>query len=257
MRWTFSAATTRIPRSGPTASRAHWTRRRRCSSASSRAMKRRALIVARRVRARARRQRVRRRRRGGRAARCEARACAAGRAGAADRGASATVVERSRMSKREPGSSRRRVITATPDSVATEKQTVPTGLSSVPPPGPAMPVMPMPTEAPSALTAPTARASATSVDTAPCCCDQGRRDAGQRGLRLVGVDDQPAEHVVRGARPGRSAGRPAGRRCRTRRSRSSGPTSRRSAATCWSTDVPSVENSSRGWRSAISAAKAS
>ena len=45
---------------------------------------------------------------------------------------------------REPTRRRRR----------TEKQTVPTGLSSVPPPGPAMPVMPTPTSAPSAATRP-------------------------------------------------------------------------------------------------------
>src|SRR3954468_23158891 len=78
----------------------------------------------------------------------------------------ATVVERSRTSKRLPGSTNRRVSRA-PSRVATEKHTVPTGLSSVPPPGPAMPVMPTPTSASSAAQAPSASASATSTDTAP------------------------------------------------------------------------------------------
>ena len=55
----------------------------------------------------------------------------------------ATVVERSRMSDRLPGNSSRRVRRA-PSREQTEKHTVPTGFSSVPPPGPAMPVMPIP-----------------------------------------------------------------------------------------------------------------
>ena len=44
---------------------------------------------------------------------------------------------------------------------------MPTGFSSVPPPGPAMPVMPIPTSAPKRARAPSASAAATSGETAP------------------------------------------------------------------------------------------
>jgi hypothetical protein len=72
----------------------------------------------------------------------------------------ATVVERSRISDRLPGSRVRRVRRA-PSPVQTEKQTVPTGFSSVPPSGPAMPVIPIPRSAPKRDAAPSASASAT------------------------------------------------------------------------------------------------
>ena len=52
-------------------------------------------------------------------------------------------------------------------SSATQKQTSPTGFSFVPPPGPAMPVIPTPTSAPNRPIAPSASARATSADTAP------------------------------------------------------------------------------------------
>ena len=48
-----------------------------------------------------------------------------------------------------------------PPGPATEKHTSPTGLSSEPPPGPAMPVMPTPTSASRRVRAPSASASAT------------------------------------------------------------------------------------------------
>ena len=49
----------------------------------------------------------------------------------------------------------------------TTEQTVPTGLSLVPPPGPAMPVIPIPMSAPSRDRAPADSAVATSGETAP------------------------------------------------------------------------------------------
>ena len=126
---------------------------------------------------------------------------------------------------------------------------VPTGLSSVPPPGPATPVMPTPTSAPSAARAPSASASATSTETAPHALDQRRR-------RRPPARPSPrwSRRPARRARsptspPGRSAARPAARRCTTRRWRSCAPRSRSSAATCSSTDVPSSENSVSAWRS--------
>ena len=80
---------------------------------------------------------------------------------------SATTVERSRTSARPPGQLHRAGAAARRRGPATEKQTWPTGLASVPPPGPATPVMPTPMSAPSRARAPSASASATSVDTAP------------------------------------------------------------------------------------------
>ena len=59
-----------------------------------------------------------------------------------------------------------------PSGPATEKQTRPTGFVAVPPPGPAMPVIPTPTSAPTRARAPSASASATSTDTAPIPSDQ-------------------------------------------------------------------------------------
>ena len=46
--------------------------------------------------------------------------------------------------------------------------TVPTGFSSVPPSGPAMPVMPIPKSAPDTRRTPRAISAAVSDDTAPC-----------------------------------------------------------------------------------------
>ena len=62
----------------------------------------------------------------------------------------ATVVVRSRTSARAPG---RRTVRSqrVARRAPTHRQTVPTGFSGVPPPGPAIPVIPMPMSAPSAL----------------------------------------------------------------------------------------------------------
>ena len=54
-----------------------------------------------------------------------------------------------------------------PPAAATLTQTVPTGFSSLPPPGPAIPVMPIPSSAPKRAIAPSASAAATSGETAP------------------------------------------------------------------------------------------
>ena len=70
------------------------------------------------------------------------------------------------MSARAPGSSTRRVIRRSPPAL-TDTQTVPTGLDSVPPPGPATPVTPIPYVASRRVRAPSASASATSSETAP------------------------------------------------------------------------------------------
>ena len=70
-----------------------------------------------------------------------------------------TVVERSRTWTGSRNSVRR-VIRA-PSLRHTEEDTVPTGLSSVPPSGPAIPVIPMPASAWTRDTAPEARAAAT------------------------------------------------------------------------------------------------
>ena len=60
-----------------------------------------------------------------------------------------------------------RVIGSSPASPM-PNHTVPTGLSSVPPPGPAIPVIATDVSAPSRRSAPRAIAAATSEDTAPC-----------------------------------------------------------------------------------------
>ena len=78
----------------------------------------------------------------------------------------ATVVERSRMSARSPGSRTVR-LRPRPSSSCTLQQTVPTGFSSLPPSGPAIPVMATAVSASKRRRAPSAIASATGSDTAP------------------------------------------------------------------------------------------
>ena len=157
----------------------------------------------------------------------------------------ATVVERSRTSAREPGSTSRRS-RRRPSSWDTLKQTVPTGFSSVPPPGPAIPVIPTPTDAPSARPGAVGQRRRDLVGDRADALDQRRVDARQRHLGLVGVDDQPAQHVRRGARAGRSAGPPAARPCRTPPSRSSrrSPQQRRHLLV----DRRAVVGERRSWR---------
>jgi hypothetical protein len=78
-----------------------------------------------------------------------------------------TVVDRSRISVRSPGRRMPRVIVA-PSRVITDQHTVPTGFSSVPPSGPAIPVIATAASAPKRSIAPAAIASATAPETAPC-----------------------------------------------------------------------------------------
>ena len=87
------------------------------------------------------------------------------------------------------------------------QHTVPTGFSSLPPPGPAMPVIDTAVSAPKRSSAPAAIASATSLGHGPVGADQRPGHPEQRDLGLVRVGDDPARHVV--GRPGRSVSRAA------------------------------------------------
>src|SRR5207342_96912 len=79
---------------------------------------------------------------------------------------SAATVARERIVSRSAGSENSPA--SLPPRVATWKWTRPTGLSSVPPPGPATPVTAIPTSTPSRDRIPSAIAAATSAETAPC-----------------------------------------------------------------------------------------
>ena len=142
-----------------------------------------------------------------------------------------------------------------PSRELTEKHTIPTGFSSVPPPGPAMPVIPIPRSAPKRAEAPSASASATSVETAPkrsissastpTCCDLG--------LVRVGHDRH------RGSTP-RSRPRSVSRADSSPPVHDSATATVRPASspiTCSSTVEPSRENSVSLWRSAMNATSAS
>ena len=72
------------------------------------------------------------------------------------------------MSERPPGSRSDRM-TVVPSASFTQNQTVPTGLSAVPPPGPAIPVIAdARCRRRNGAAPPAAIASATACDTAPC-----------------------------------------------------------------------------------------
>jgi hypothetical protein len=71
------------------------------------------------------------------------------------------------MSALSPGSRTVRVV-ARPSASRTLQHTVPTGFSSVPPSGPAIPVIATAVSASKRFSAPSAIASATGSDTAPC-----------------------------------------------------------------------------------------
>ena len=135
---------------------------------------------------------------------------------------SATVVERSRTSARPPGSSP--IASARrPSRWLTDSQTSPTGLSSVAPPGPAMPVMPTPTSASSAL----ARAVGERLGHLRAR-PRRRARAAPRRPRRARPSPRWSTRRARPARPprspvARSAARTAGLRCRTPRRRSSRP----------------------------------
>ncbi len=107
------------------------------------------------------------------------------------------MVVRSRTSARPPG--RRTTRSSASDALETEMQTVPTGLASEPPPGPAMPVMPMPIVRAQPLPRAGRQRGRDLGRDRPVRLDQRSGHARQGGLGLVGVDDEPAEHVGRGA----------------------------------------------------------
>src|SRR3954447_6480522 len=77
----------------------------------------------------------------------------------------ARATDRCRTEDREPGSTTERG--CRPSGPTAHRCTVPTGFSGVPPPGPAIPVTPIPTSAPKRDRAPSASAAATCVLTAP------------------------------------------------------------------------------------------
>ena len=79
---------------------------------------------------------------------------------------------------------------------ATASHTVPTGLSGLPPPGPAMPVTATARSTPSAPLAPSAIARATASLTAPSRREQRRVHAEERALELVRVGDDPTDEDV-------------------------------------------------------------
>lgn len=111
----------------------------------------------------------------------------------------ATVVERSRISDRLPG--RRRVrVSVRPSAAFTLKQTVPTGLSSVPPPGPAMPVIATAVSAPKRCSA-RGHGLGHRLRHRAVRLDQRRVDAEHLRFRLVRIGHHPAGHVVRRSGP--------------------------------------------------------
>ena len=85
---------------------------------------------------------------------------------------------------------------ATMAGVCRAMNTVPTGLASVPPSGPAMPVMPMPTCVPQRARTPAASASATGSLTAPCSAmSAGGTSASTVFSALLYVITPPSTHA--------------------------------------------------------------
>src|SRR5918995_1888142 len=160
----------------------------------------------------------------------------------------ATVVERSRMSALSPGSSTVRVIER-PSVSCTLQQTVPTGFSSLPPSGPAMPVTATAVSAPNRFSAPAAMASATGSDTAPCSLiSRGSTWSSSTFASLAYATPPPATYADD---PGRSVSRAASSPAvHDSAVASRRPASRR--ATRSSTREPSSEKMSRSWRSCSS-----
>ena len=151
----------------------------------------------------------------------------------------ATVVERSRTSARPPGSCAQRVIRGPrarrPRSTRSRRAS-----PRYRRPGPAIPVTPTPKSAPKRSAAPSASASATSVETAPNRSISVASTPASATFAAFEYDDHPAQKYAE--EPGaRSAAPTSARRCTTRRRRRCAR--RSSAATCWSTVVPSSENS--------------
>ncbi len=102
-----------------------------------------------------------------------------------------------RTRSRPPGI--HRVRTTDPSGVSTARHTVPTGLAALPPPGPAMPVMPMPTSAPLRARMPGRHRRRDRLADRAVGLDQPRVHAQQVDLRPVAVADDAAGQIIRGA----------------------------------------------------------
>ena len=110
----------------------------------------------------------------------------------------AALVARSRTSARLPG--RRAVrVRAAPSRAATQKHTVPTGFSSLPPSGPATPVIPIPKSASKRLIAPCASSVATSGETAPRAVITSASTPSNPVLAGIAVGRDAPREILRGA----------------------------------------------------------
>jgi hypothetical protein len=78
-----------------------------------------------------------------------------------------------------------------PSASFTVKQTVPTGFSGVPPPGPAIPVIATAISAPKRCNAPAAIASATGSDTAPLASISAGSTPSSSALASLEYDTTP------------------------------------------------------------------
>ena len=145
------------------------------------------------------------------------------------------------MSARLPGSRTLRV-SRRPSRCETDSHTRPTGFSSLPPPGPAIPVIPTPTSAPSATRAPEASASATSDETAPNdAISPGSTPAKATFAAFEYTTSPPS---ITSEDPGSSVSRPASSPpVHDSATAIVSPADDSSPKTCWSTVVPSSENS--------------
>ena len=107
---------------------------------------------------------------------------------------STACAARCRTSARSPIRRVRRDSTVPSTSVAIH--TVPTGFSSVPPPGPATPVIAIPTRAPVAARTPVAIARTTGSLTAPCSRRSSFGTPSSSMLHVVRVRDHATQHDV-------------------------------------------------------------
>ena len=129
-------------------------------------------------------------------------------------------------------------------------QTVPTGFASEPPPGPAMPVMPIPKSAPSRDRAPADSAVATSGETAPCASISAAGTPANAVLASLEYTTSPPSTYAE--EPARSVSRPAiSPPVQDSAVAIVGPASSR--ATTSSIVAPSSENRTSPWRARSSA----
>ena len=144
-----------------------------------------------------------------------------------------------------------------PPRSATETQTSPTGFSSVPPSGPATPVMPTPRSAPSRAIAPSASARATSSETAPWASISAGSTPARSVFALFAYATSPPRTYAEapGMSVSRAATRPPVQDSAVATVRAGARVS--SAATCSSTVVPSSEKRVAAWRSRTTVANAS